>query len=158
MRKNNLLKKGLVVGVIFLLVLVLYGQNISANEGGVFDKVKVSCRGPYLMDVIFRTHVVHITVINHDEDEAYRYRIKATVSKPNGEVIFGPINDYHKIEPNHKYNYLIAPFYSFEKVNHMFGFFKADVELKVYHDEGSSTKHWTFTGFIFVISAIIFQI
>ena len=124
-------------------------------DGNVFDKVKVRCRGPDIWAITSRTNVVDITIINIDYEVAYTYRIKASVSKLNGELIFGPINDYHKIDSNKEFHYIIAPFYSFEKDNHLFGFFKVDVELEVYHNNDSSTKQCTFTGFIFVISAII---
>lgn len=162
--KDSCVKKGLVIGVICLLMLVSV-PNISSynktsepvNMGGLADNVPITCHGAYWINAILREWVFGITLINNN-DVPINFKMLVDVTKRDGTILFdcSPVILPYPFKNGTLGHVQLVIFPQFREKRHLFGFFDVYVDFTVFED-GSSRKK-VFHGLIFGISAVIFDI
>jgi len=153
-----------IFGILVLVIFCLSTINISAltNEyieskyrsSGLVDNVDITCRGPYLLQIILRECVYTAQYLNNN-DVTIKFELYVNVTSPDGTKIF-PYPDIPfeaSLDPGHQGNMQYETFINFRKAHHLFGFFDINVKFRV-KDDGSVRKE-VFHGIIFGISAII---
>ncbi len=168
-KKNTLLGKTLIVVVIYIFIIscvpIIPGEatsspiSIESNhiDGDLADNIEMRCDGPYIVDLISRSDVFHIRIINNNDMEIY-HKFSITVTERDGTIIFEELNVVwpHPMKPDTMDFWSIYTFKDFRRVGYMFGLFDLHVEFQVLNDGSKVEK--TFHGIIFGLGAKIFYL
>jgi len=123
------------------------------ERSGLIDNVNISCRGPFLFQILVRESVFSVS-FNQTSSETVEISMDVNVTKKDGELLFETLTPFVvDLQPNHSFHMGFWTFPDFRKAHHLFGFFDVNVDFTVLTD--GSHKIERFRGFIFGISAII---